>query len=85
MCSLCLTTHTNGGVALMTARRTGAADRRGGPPGRLGRAVRAHRPASPRGRRQAAGGGVVDESLTRAEKVARVRADLRSFLDRVTA
>ena len=25
MCSLCLTTHTSGGVALMTARRTGEA------------------------------------------------------------
>jgi treble-clef zinc-finger protein len=29
MCSVCLTTHTSGGVSLMTARRTGEAGRRG--------------------------------------------------------
>src|SRR5437870_2916290 len=29
MCSICMTTRTGGGVALMTARRTGAAGRQG--------------------------------------------------------
>ncbi|MBN6051871.1 FBP domain-containing protein [Nonomuraea sp. RK-328] len=84
MCSLCLTTHTSGGVALMTARRTGEAGRQGNT---VGQYLCADLACSlyTRGRREAAGGGVVDESLTVEEKVARVRANLDSFLDKVTA
>lgn len=84
MCSLCLTTHTSGGVTLMSARRTGEAGRQGDS---VGQYLCTDLACSlyTRGRRQAAGGGVIDESLTLAEKVARVRANLRSFLDKVTA
>lgn len=82
MCSLCLTTHTNGGVALMTARRTGEAGRQGNS---VGQYLCTDLACSlyTRGKKEAAGGGVIDESLTQEEKVARTRANLRSFLDKV--
>ncbi|MFG3438120.1 FBP domain-containing protein [Nonomuraea sp. NPDC047897] len=84
MCSVCLTTHTGGGVALMTARRTGEAGRQGNS---VGQYLCADLACSlyTRGRREAAGGGVVDETLTLADKVTRTRANLRTFLDKVTA
>ncbi|MEV0235957.1 FBP domain-containing protein [Nonomuraea sp. NPDC050786] len=83
MCSLCLTTHTSGGVTLMTARRTGEAGRQGNSVGQylctdLGCSLYV------RGKKQAAGDGITDESLTPAEKVARTRANLLTFLDKVT-
>jgi hypothetical protein len=83
MCSLCLTTHTGGGVALMTARRTGEAGRQGNS---VGQYLCTDLACSlyTRGRKEAAGGGIVDESLTLEEKVARTRANLHSFLDKVT-
>ncbi|MBG0821882.1 FBP domain-containing protein [Planomonospora sp. ID91781] len=85
MCSLCLTTHPGGGVALMTARRTGE-------PGRQGNSVGQYLCTDlacslyTRGRKQAAGDGVivVEESLTPEEKAVRTRANLHSFLDKVT-
>ncbi|MFI7706577.1 FBP domain-containing protein [Nonomuraea sp. NPDC049480] len=82
MCSLCLTTHTNGGVALMTARRTGEAGRQGNS---VGQYLCTDLACSlyTRGKKEAAGGGVIDESLTQEEKVARTRANLHSFLDKV--
>ncbi|WP_067170228.1 FBP domain-containing protein [Microtetraspora niveoalba] len=84
MCSLCLTTHTGGGVALMTARRTGEAGRQGDSVGRY-LCVDLACSLYSRGKKEAAGAGVVDESLTPEEKVARTRANLRSFLDKVVA
>ncbi|GLW11295.1 hypothetical protein Misp01_64230 [Microtetraspora sp. NBRC 13810] len=82
MCSLCLTTHTGGGVALMTARRTGEAGRQGDS---VGRYLCADLACSlyTRGRKEAAGGGAVEESLAPAEKVARTLANLHAFVDRV--
>ncbi|MEQ4724683.1 FBP domain-containing protein [Nonomuraea sp. B19D2] len=82
MCSLCLTTHTSGGVALMTARRTGEAGRQGNS---VGQYLCTDLDCSlyVRGKKEAAGDGVVDESLTPTEKVARTRANLSSFLDKV--
>ncbi|MBF8186417.1 FBP domain-containing protein [Nonomuraea sp. K274] len=82
MCSLCLTTHTSGGVALMAARRTGEAGRQGNS---VGQYLCTDLACSlyTRGKKAAAGGGVVDESLTLEEKVARTQANLRSFLDKV--
>lgn len=82
MCSLCLTTHTNGGVALMTARRTGEAGRQGNS---VGHYLCTDLACSlyTRGKKQAAGGGTIDESLSLEEKVARTRANLHSFLDKV--
>ncbi|WP_219495666.1 FBP domain-containing protein [Nonomuraea coxensis] len=38
-----------------------------------------------RGRKEAAGGGVVDESLTLDDKLARTRRNLDAFLDKVAA
>ncbi|MEV0151453.1 MULTISPECIES: FBP domain-containing protein [unclassified Nonomuraea] len=82
MCSLCLTTHTSGGVALMTARRTGEAGRQGNSVGQylctdLACSLYA------RGKKQAAGDGAIDESLTPAEKAARTRANLLAFVGKV--
>jgi hypothetical protein len=83
MCSLCLTTRTGGGVALMTARRTGEAGRQGNSVGRylcddLACSLYV------RGKKQSVAGGDLDESLTPEEKVARVQANLRAFLENVT-
>lgn len=82
MCSLCLTTHTSGGVALMTARRTGEAGRQGNS---VGHYLCADLACSlyARGKREAAGSGAIDESLTLEEKIARTRTNLHSFLDRM--
>jgi hypothetical protein len=85
MCSLCLTTHTSGGVALMTARRTGEAGRQGNT---VGQYICTDLACSlyTRGRKQAPGdGALMDESLTVDEKIARVRANLEAFLAKVTA
>ncbi|GGS66000.1 FBP domain-containing protein [Nonomuraea spiralis] len=84
MCSLCLTTHTSGGVALMTARRTGEPGRQGNTVGQYMCADLAC-PLYLRGKRQAAGAGVVEESLTLEEKLARTHANVRAFLDKVAA
>ncbi|GAA3797030.1 FBP domain-containing protein [Sphaerisporangium flaviroseum] len=83
MCSLCLTTHTNGGVALMTARRTGEAGRQGNS---VGQYMCTDLACSlyTRGKKEAPGGGTIDETLTLEEKIARARANLYSFLDKVT-
>ncbi|MGP3964321.1 FBP domain-containing protein [Nonomuraea sp. 3N208] len=82
MCSLCLTMHTSGGVTLMTARRTGEAGRQGNS---VGQYLCTDLACSlyTRGKKEAAGGGAIDESLTLEEKVARTRANLYSFLDKV--
>ncbi|MDR8414829.1 FBP domain-containing protein [Nonomuraea sp. 3-1Str] len=82
MCSLCLTTHTSGGVALMTARRTGEAGRQGNSVGQylctdLACSLYA------RGKKQAAGDGAIEESLTPEEKIARTRTNLTAFVDKV--
>ncbi|MBW8481239.1 FBP domain-containing protein [Actinomadura parmotrematis] len=83
MCSLCLTTHTGGGVALMTARRTGEAGRQGNT---VGQYLCTDLACSlyTRGKRRSAAGDGPDETLTVEEKVARTRANLASFLTRVT-
>ncbi|MEU9888716.1 FBP domain-containing protein [Sphaerisporangium sp. NPDC051011] len=82
MCSLCLTTHTSGGVALMTARRTGEAGRQGNSVGQY-LCIDLACSLYTRGKREAAGGGVIDESLTLEEKIARIRAKLDAFLAKV--
>ncbi|MBB5779225.1 FBP domain-containing protein [Nonomuraea jabiensis] len=82
MCSLCLTMHTSGGVALMTARRTGEAGRQGNS---VGQYLCTDLDCSlyVRGKKKAAGDGVVEESLSLPEKVARTRANLFAFLAKV--
>ena len=84
MCSVCLTTHTSGGVALMTARRTGESGRQGNT---VGQYLCTDLACSlyTLGKRDAPGAEVVEESLTVAEKVERTRTHLYAFVDKVTA
>jgi hypothetical protein len=82
MCSLCLTTRTGGGVALMSARRTGQA-------GRLGNTVGQYMCTDlacslyVRGKKQTAA-GELDETLTVEQKIARIRGNLTTFIGKVT-
>ncbi|MDP4505017.1 FBP domain-containing protein [Nonomuraea turcica] len=82
MCSLCLTTHTSGGVALMTARRTGEAGRQGNT---VGQYVCSDLACSlyTRGKKQPAAGGDLDETLSVEEKIARTQVNLTAFIDKV--
>ncbi|MFC4012062.1 FBP domain-containing protein [Nonomuraea purpurea] len=82
MCSLCLTTHTGGGVALMSARRTGEAGRQGNSVGQY-LCVDLACSLYVRGKKEAPGDGVITESLTLEEKVVRTRANLSAFVDKV--
>ncbi|GAA1309656.1 hypothetical protein Psi02_27040 [Planotetraspora silvatica] len=84
MCSLCLTTHTSGGVALMTARRTGEAGRQGNSVGHY-LCIDLACSLYTRGKKEAAGTGGIEETLAPEEKVSRTRANLQSFLDKVVA
>ncbi|MDL4773763.1 MULTISPECIES: FBP domain-containing protein [Thermomonosporaceae] len=79
MCSLCLTTHSGGGVALMTARRTGEAGRQGNT---VGRYLCTELACSlyTRGKKQTAVGGDLEETLTVDEKIVRTRANLAAFI-----
>jgi FBP C-terminal treble-clef zinc-finger len=83
MCSVCLTTRTAGGVALLTARRTGAAGRQGNT---VGQYMCTDLACSlyVRGRRESAMGPDLDESLSLDGKIARTRANLDAFLAKVT-
>lgn len=82
MCSLCLTPHTAGGVALMTARRTGAAGRQGNS---VGQYLCTDLACSlyVRGRIVSAAAGDLDETLSPDDKIARTQANLDAFLDKV--
>lgn len=84
MCSLCLTTHTGDGVALMTARKAGRAGQQGNS---VGSYLCADLACSlyMRGRKAPEPGGRLPESLTEAEQIARTVANLATFLARVTA
>lgn len=80
MCSLCLTTHTGDGVALMTARKAGRAGRQGNS---VGVYVCADLACSLylRGKKDA--GRRIDESITPAEQVQRTLSGLSAFLAKV--
>lgn len=84
MCSLCVTTHTGGGVVLMTARRTGEAGRQGNT---VGRYVCTDLACSLyiRGKRRTAAGKGLDETLSLDGKIARTRDNLAAFVARVVA
>ncbi|GLW75476.1 hypothetical protein Kpho02_77730 [Kitasatospora phosalacinea] len=85
MCSICLTTHLASGVSLMTARKA----RRGGGDEEYASAgeyfcsdLACSRYV--RGMKRAAASGIrMKESLTTEEKVARVQANLSTFLSKV--
>ncbi|WP_189226554.1 FBP domain-containing protein [Saccharothrix coeruleofusca] len=82
MCSLCLTTHTGGGVSLMTARKAG----RGGQAGNSVGAYMCSDLACSlylRGKKDAGPGSRLHESLSLEEKVERTTANLAGFLARV--
>ncbi|WP_328535290.1 FBP domain-containing protein [Streptomyces sp. NBC_00344] len=84
MCSLCLTTHTSGGVGLMTARRPGEAGRQGNT---VGQYLCTDLACSLyiRGKRKTAAGWGFEETLSPDEKIARTRSNLSAFIDRVIA
>ncbi len=82
MCSLCLTTHTSSGVALMTARRTGEAGRRGNT---VGEYLCTDLACSlyTRGKKQTAGDPGLDETLSVDDKITRTQTNLTTFLAKV--
>lgn len=82
MCSLCLTTRTSGGVALMTARRTGEAGRRGNT---VGQYLCTDLACSlyTRGKKQTVAGADLDETLSVEEKITRTQVNLTAFIDKV--
>jgi hypothetical protein len=83
MCSLCLTTHSGGGVSLMTARKAGRDGLQGNS---VGSYVCSDLACSLylRGKKRVGPGGRLDESLSLEEKVERTMANLTGFLNRVT-
>jgi hypothetical protein len=83
MCSLCLTTRTGGGVALMTARRTGEAGRQGNTVGQYV-CGDLHCSLYLRGRKESVAGRDLEETLSLEEKVARLHANLDAFLRKIT-
>lgn len=82
VCSLCVTVHAGSGVALLTARRAGAAGREGNS---VGTYICADLACSLylRGLRRSALVSRPDESLSLEEQVARTRANLDAFLAQV--
>ncbi|MFG2823149.1 FBP domain-containing protein [Kitasatospora sp. NPDC048365] len=82
VCSLCVTAHAGSGVALLTARRAGAAGREGNTVGTYICADLAC-PLYVRGIRRPATVSRPDESLSLEEQVARTVANLDAFLAQV--
>ena len=82
MCTLCLTTHTGGGVALMAAARAGA-------PGRRGDTVGIYTCSDlacslyARGKRSPAAGRTYKEDVDPADRAARIRERVAAFITRV--
>ena len=82
MCTICLTTHASGDVALMTARKTGESGRRGNTVGTymcgdLACSLYARRKRTP------ALGNQYREDTSVDERVERVRTNLAAFLARI--
>jgi hypothetical protein len=82
LCSLCLTTHPGSGVSLMTASKAGPAGRAGNS---VGLYICADLDCSlyVRGRKKAAPGGRMEESLTVEQQIERLRGNLDAFVERV--
>jgi hypothetical protein len=83
ICTICKTTRTGGGVALMSARRTGELGRNGNT---VGQYICSDLACSlyARGKKISAG-SLLDETLDLDARIARVRKGLDAFLDRITA
>lgn len=84
MCSICLTTHPGSGVSLMTAPRSGKAGREGNSVG-IYLCTDLACSLYVRGIKKPEPGGRFEESLTVDEQVARTRAKLTGFLEKVLA
>ncbi|WP_329342369.1 FBP domain-containing protein [Streptomyces sp. NBC_00663] len=84
MCSLCLTTHPGGGVALMTARKAGAAGREGNSVG-LYMCSDLACSLYVRGKKVPQSTLRMEESLTVEEQIARTTGNLSAFLDKLDA
>ncbi|KUL41875.1 FBP domain-containing protein [Streptomyces regalis] len=84
MCSLCLTTHSGGGVSLMTARKAGTAGREGNSVG-LYMCTDLACSLYVRGKKIPEPGGRFEESLTLEEQIARTTGNLTAFLDKLYA
>ncbi|MFI5972239.1 FBP domain-containing protein [Streptomyces sp. NPDC051452] len=82
MCSVCLTTHPGGGVSLMTARKSGTAGREGNSVG-LYMCTDLACSLYVRGRKALESGTRFEESLTLEEQIARTRANLSAFVDKL--
>ncbi|ALG10112.1 FBP domain-containing protein [Kibdelosporangium phytohabitans] len=84
MCSLCLTTHTGGGVALMTGRKAGKS-------GQQGNSVGAYMctdlacPLYLRGKKDAGQAGQMKESISLEAQVERMLTNLAAFVAKVRA
>ncbi|MBF6225554.1 FBP domain-containing protein [Nocardia abscessus] len=84
MCTICLTTHTGGGVSLMTAHKAGESGRRGNSVGTymctdLACSLYA------RSKKRPALGSRYREDLTPEEKIERVRENITTFLAKLYA
>ncbi|MBF6335884.1 FBP domain-containing protein [Nocardia abscessus] len=84
MCTICLTTHTGGGVSLMTAHKAGESGRRGNSVGTymctdLACSLYA------RNKKRPALGSRYREDLTPEEKIERVRENMTTFLAKLYA
>ncbi|MFF9817317.1 FBP domain-containing protein [Streptomyces sp. NPDC014006] len=84
LCALCLTAHPRGGVSLMTARKTGAAGREGNSVG-LYMCTDLACSLYVRGKKVPESGTRFEESLTVQEQIARTKANLFAFLDKIQA
>ncbi|MFD0856793.1 FBP domain-containing protein [Actinomadura adrarensis] len=84
LCSFCQTVHIGGGVALLSARRSGEAGKQGNT---VGRYLCADLACSlyVRGRKQTPLGSGQDDGVPLEEKVVRIRANLDAFVASVVA
>ncbi|MFB7878397.1 FBP domain-containing protein [Nocardia sp. NPDC056064] len=82
MCTICLTTHSGGGVSLMTAAKAGESGRRGNTVGTL-MCTDLACSLYARNKKSPAMGSRYREDLTAEEKAQRVRENLAAFLGRL--
>lgn len=82
LCALCLTTHTGGGVSLLTAHKAGESGRRGNS---IGTYMCTDLACSlyARGKKRPAAGARYQEDLGLDEKIARLNDNLDAFLARL--
>ncbi|NKY50637.1 FBP domain-containing protein [Nocardia vermiculata] len=82
LCSICMTTHTGGGVSLLAASKTGDSGRRGNTVG-IPMCTDLACSLYARNKKRPALGNRYREDLTDEQKAERVRTNLRAFVDRL--